>query len=288
MGGLSGFISASLIAVYMYSGWDTGILVNEETADPREKPGQSVVTSVIVLALMYAFLTFALQGAVQTKDLEANGDNALSYIAQVVSGSALAKYMILAVALSALGSTLASLVSGVRVTFAMGSDGVLPRQFGKTDSRFKTPVLATVIIGVIASIGVWLYTFGSSSVQDSFTTVVSVDGLLFALYYGLTGIATAVYYRKFAVSSPWTLVQLAVFPLAAAGSLAYIIVRSVEGLGGWSGRDLVSLYVMVGIGAAIMLYVQFRGRSDYFACRGRPIKPATEPAMAASGDSKAP
>ena len=148
----------------------------------------------------------------------------------------------------------------MRVTFAMGSDGVLPRQFGKTDSRFKTPVLATVIIGVIASIGVWLYTFGSSSVQDSFTTVVSVDGLLFALYYGLTGIATAVYYRKFAVSSPWTLVQLAVFPLAAAGSLAYIIVRSVEGLGGWSGRDLVSLYVMLGIGAAIMLYVQFRGQ----------------------------
>jgi hypothetical protein len=31
-----------------------------------------------------------------------------------------------------------------------------------------------------------------------FTTVVSVDGLLFALYYALTGIATAVYYRKLA------------------------------------------------------------------------------------------
>ena len=134
MGGISGFISASLIAVYMFSGWDTGILVNEETSDAREKPGQSVVISVIVLALMYAFLTFALQGAVHTKDLEANGDNALSYIAQVISGSALAKYMILAVALSALGSTLASLVSGVRVTFAMGSDGVLPRAFGRTDS----------------------------------------------------------------------------------------------------------------------------------------------------------
>ena len=192
---------------------------------------------------------------------EANGDNALSYIAQVISGSALAKYMILAVALSALGSTLASLVSGVRVTFAMGSDGVLPRQCSARRIRSSRPrVLATVIIGVIASIGVWLYTFGSSSVQDSFTTVVSVDGLLFALYYGLTGIATAVYYRKFAVSSPWTLVQLAVFPLAAAGFLAYIIVRSVEGLGGWSGRDLVSLYVMLGIGAAIMLYVRFRGQ----------------------------
>ncbi len=120
MGGISDFISASLIAVYMFSGWDTGILVNEETSYTREKPGQSVVVSVIVLALMYAFLTFALQCAVHTKNLENNGDTALSYIAQVIAGSALAKYMILAVDLSALGSTLASLVSGVRVTFAMG------------------------------------------------------------------------------------------------------------------------------------------------------------------------
>ena len=213
-----------------------------------------------------------------TKDLEANGDNALSYIAQVISGSALAKYMILAVALSALGSTLASLVSGVRVTFAMGSDGVLPRAFGRTDSKFKTPILATVIIGVIASIGVWLYTFGSGSVQDSFATVVSVDGLLFALYYALTGIATAVYYRKLASHrSVWTIVQLAVFPLAAAGFLAYIIVRSVEGLGGWSGRDLVSLYVMLGIGVAIMLYVRFTGGSDYFSLPRETYQPAAEP-----------
>ena len=46
-----------------------------------------------------------------------------------------------------------------------------------------------------AAIGVWLYTFGSSSVQDSFDTIVSF-GLLFALYYSLTGIATAMYLRS--------------------------------------------------------------------------------------------
>jgi amino acid transporter len=180
--------------------------------------------------------------------------------------------------LSALGSTLASLVSGVRVTFAMGADGVLPRLFGKTDARFKTPVLVTVIIGVIAAIGVWLYTFGSSSVVDSFDTVVSVDGLLFALYYALTGIATAVYYRKLASTGVWNIIHIVVFPLAAAGFLAYIIVRSVDGLGGWGGSDLVSLYVMIGIGVAIMLYVRFWGQSEYFKLPRETYQPDTEPA----------
>jgi hypothetical protein len=93
---------------------------------------------------------------------------------------------------------------------------------------------------------------------------VSVDGLLFALFYALTGIATAVYFRKLAIRSAWTFILVAVFPLAAATFLAYIMYRSVAALGGWSGRDLVSLYVMLGIGAVIMLYVRFAGTSDYF------------------------
>jgi amino acid transporter len=280
MGGVSGFVAASLIAVYLYSGWDTGILLNEETSDSRDKPGNSVVTSVIVLALMYAFLTFALQGAVHTSQLEA-APNALSYIAQVVSGSALAKYMILAVALSALGSTLASLVSGVRVTFAMGSDRVLPHAFARTHPVFKTPILATIVIGVIAAIGVWLYTFGSSSVQNSFDTVVSVDGLLFALFYALTGIATAVYFRKLARSSAWNFVLVAVFPIAAAAFLVYIMYRSVAGLGGWTGRDLVSLYVMLGIGVVIMLWVRFTGTSDYFKLPRETYQPSDAEALTA-------
>ena len=93
---------------------------------------------------------------------------------------------------------------------------------------------------MIAAIGVWLYTFGSSSVQNSFDTVVSVDGLLFALFYAMTGIATAVYFRKLARRSAWSFVLVALFPIAAAAFLVYIIYRSVAGLGGWSGSDLVS------------------------------------------------
>jgi hypothetical protein len=103
----------------------------------------------------------------------------LRNIAQQVAGSALATYMILAVGLSAIGSTLATLVSGVREVFAMGTDGVLPRALARSHPRFETPSLATVVLGVLAVIGTWIYILGSSSVQNSFSTIVSVDGLLF-------------------------------------------------------------------------------------------------------------
>jgi hypothetical protein len=40
---------------------------------------------------------------------------------------------------------------------------------------FKTPSPATVIIGVLAVIGTWIYILGSASVQSSFNKIVSID-----------------------------------------------------------------------------------------------------------------
>jgi hypothetical protein len=47
-------------------------------------------------------------------------------------------------------------------------------------------------------------------------------------------------------------------------------------VGGWSGRDLVSLYVMLGIGVAIMLYVRFWGGSDYFSLPRETYQPEAD------------
>jgi amino acid transporter len=285
LGGVSGFIAASLIAVYMFSGWDTGIMVNEETENARETPGNAVMLSVVVLALLYAFLTFAFQGAVSNRALQANGANALSYIAQQVAGSALAKYMILAVALSAVGSTLATLVSGVREAFAMGADGVLPRALARTHPRFKTPSLATVIIGVLAVIGTWIYILGSSSVQNSFNKIVSIDGLLFALFYAFTGITMVVYFRRMAAAGLRNAVSLLLIPLISTAFLLYVAWKSVPGLGGWASGNLISLYVLLGTGAVIMVVARASGSSDYFATPREVFQPeaARRPAVRAGG-----
>lgn len=265
MGGTSGFVAAALIAVYMFSGWDTAILVNEETENATQNPGTAVIISVLVLGFMFAFFTFAFQGAVHGKALQANGSNALSYIAQVLGGSALAKYMILAVLLSAVGSALASLVSAARITFAMGYDRVLPPVLARTSPRYLTPSVATVIMGVLAIAVTWLYSLGSSSVQDSFNTVVASVGLLFALFYAATGFAVAVYYRKLAVRGVLPFIELVVLPVGSALFLLYVSWKSVTtSLGGWTSQNMVYLYVMLAIGVAVMLYVRLRGTSQYF------------------------
>lgn len=263
LGGVGGLVAAALIAVYLFSGWDTAILLNEETTNPKVTPGNAVVTTVVVVGFMFAVLTFAFQGAVSTRALESHSD-ALSYVGQVRGGLWLGTYMVLAVGLSALGSTRATLVSGVRITFAMSADGVLPSVFGKTHATFKTPHVATIVVAGLAAAGVWIFSLGSNTVQASFTTMVSVDGLLFALFYALTGVATAVYFRKRVSRRRGSAILLVLMPALAAVFLFFISWDSVSGLGGWTGGSMVSLYVMFAIGAAVMAWGRWRARSAYY------------------------
>jgi len=282
LGGVTGFVNASLIAVYMYSGWDTAILLNEETEDARVNPGRAVITSVLTVAFLFTFFTFALQGAVKYGALQANGDNALTYIAGVLGNTALAKLMIITVLFSAIGSTLACIVAGGRVTFAMGFDKVLPPIFGRTHPTYKTPVAAMLAGATIAFVWIWLYAIGSST-QSVFDSVVSSVGLLFALFYAATGFAVAVYYRRLALQGVRPLLELGVFPVASALFLCYVIWRSIPDLGGWTGRNMEYLYVLLALGVALMAYAKWRNESDYF---DRPLE-AYDPASVGAGDAGA-
>lgn len=273
LGGTSGLTAGILIAVYMFSGWDTSIYVNEETDKSRVNPGRAVLVSVATLTFMYAFFTFAYQGAVKKGALLAHGSNALFYIVKQLAGSPWDKIMIAAVLFSIIGATQTALVSGARIAFAMGGDGTLPRALGKTHPVHKTPAVATLLFAGLALVVLWIYVLGSSSVQGAFDNVVSSVGLMFALFYAATGLGMAVYYRRLAVRSIRGFTELMAVPVLSAAFLLWVVVKSVPGLGGWGSTVMKLAYVMIGIGVVLMIIARARRQSDYFS---RPIE-AYEP-----------
>jgi amino acid transporter len=268
LGGTSGLVGGILIAVYMFSGWDTSIYVNEETDKARVNPGRAVLVSVGTLTFMYAFFTFAYQGAVKRGPLLAHGGNALFYIVKEVAGSPWDKLMVVAVLLSVIGATQTALVSGARIAFAMGSDGTLPRALGKSHPVHRTPAVATLLFAGLALIVLWVYVLGSSSVQGAFTNVISSVGLMFALFYAATGAGMAVYYRRLAVRSFRGFAELMVVPGLSAAFLLWVVIKSVPGLGGWASPVMKLAYVMIGVGVVLMIIARARG-SDYFS---RPVE----------------
>ena len=70
----------------------------------------------------------------------------------------------------------------------------------------------------------WVYLL-ATSVQNAFNDVVDITGLVFALFYVLTGLAGIVYYRRRIFSGARDAVILGVLPIASAAFLVWMVVK---------------------------------------------------------------
>jgi amino acid transporter len=261
IGGHGSAVAGLLIAVFIFSGWEGTLYVNEEVKRRRMNPGRAAILAVALLTIIYTLSVMGLQGAVSPARLQAHSTSALVYVAQALGGSGgWAKVMALSLALSVIAATLTNIVLTARIIYGMASYRALPEFLGAVSRRFATPAAASVLVGLVLIGLTWVYLL-ATSVQNAFTAVINVSGLLFGAFYILTALATIVYYRRRVVSSVWDGVILGVLPLAAAGFLAWILARSVQAA---PPSQVWSLVGVVVAGLLLMLAARFAWRSPFF------------------------
>ncbi|MDQ2805011.1 MAG: APC family permease, partial [Pseudomonadota bacterium] len=263
VGGHGSATAGFLIAVFMFTGWDGAIYVNEETRRRRINPGKAVLIAVALLAVVYFVATVGLQGAVSPKALAANVADAPVYIAQAIGGSGWAKVMALSITLSAIASTGAGIVVTARIVMDMANRRVLPPALGVVNRRFATPALASIVVGLLVIALAWIYLL-ATSVQNAFNDVVAITGLLFSLFYILTALATIAYYRRRLTAKPADGIMLGILPLAAAIFLAWIIIKSLLNA---PGAQRWSMLGIVLAGVVLMFVARFVLKSSFFQIR---------------------
>jgi amino acid transporter len=260
IGGHGGVVAGLLIAVFMFSGWEGTLYVNEEVRHRRTNPGRAAILAVAFLTIIYTLSVMGLQGAVSPGRLQAHSTSALTYVAQALGGASWAKVMALSLALSVIAATLTNIVLTARIIYGMASYRTLPQFLANVSRRFSTPAPASILVGLILIALTWVYLL-ATSVQNAFTAVVDVSGLLFAVFYILTALATIVYYRRRVLTGAWDALVLGVLPLAAAGFLALIVAKSVQNA---PMSQVWSLVGVVAAGLLLMLSARFVLRSPFF------------------------
>jgi amino acid transporter len=253
-------VAGFLIAVFIFTGWDGTLYVNEEVRHRRINPGRAAILAVVLLAIIYTLSEVGLQGVVSPAKLQANSADALVYIAQAMGGGGWAKAMALALALSVIATTGTGIVLTARIVYGMASYRTLPEFLANVSRRFSTPVAASIIVGVLIIGLTWVYLL-TTSVQNAFNDVVDVTGLLFAVFYILTALATIVYYRRRVFTNVKEAVILGILPLAAAGFLGWIVVKSLQTA---PATQIWSLIGIVVLGVILMLVARFILQSPFF------------------------
>jgi amino acid transporter len=273
IGGHGDVVGGFLIAVFAFSGWDGSVYVNEEVKHRRVNPGRAALIAVALLAVLYTLAQVGLQGVVSAKNLQANQASALVYVAQALGGSGWSKVMALAIALSVIATTGTGIVVGARITYGMASYRTLPEFLGNVSRRFSTPAVASIAFGLVVTALAWVYLL-ATSVQNAFSYVVDLTGILFAIFYIVTALACVVYYRRRVISNGWDTIMLGILPLGSAGFLGWMTEKSVVAAP-WPERW--SLVGIVGAGLIAMLAARFVLKSEFFHTRresdpGEPAK----------------
>ena len=221
----SAFAAGLLITLFIYWGWDTTAAVNEESANPTEQPGRATILSVFILVGTYVLVTIAAQALHGAEYLAEQGEgDVLAALANEVLGSPLDKLMIIAVLTSAAASTQTTILPTARTALSMGAKGALPGFWARIHPRFLTPTNATIWMGILSI--VWY--IGLKLVSENiYYDALTALGLMIAFYYGLTGYASAIYYRKVLFRSVKNFVGMGLLPLTGGVILTWAFFQSI-------------------------------------------------------------
>jgi amino acid transporter len=282
----SALVSGVLIAVFIYWGWDSTVTVNEESRDSTEGPGKAALLATVILLAIYVIVSIAAQAYDGPKTLIDNQDDVLSVLGTEVFGSPLDKLLIIAVLTSAAASTQTTILPTARTSLSMARAGAMPKGLGDVHPRFLTPHVSTILMGVLSI--VWYVGLTIISENILFDSIAAL-GLMIAFYYGLTGFACTIYYRRQLTRSLKSFLLIGVGPTLGGLILAAIFVKSCVDLSdpanSESGDSWFGLGppLVIGLGflllGVVLMFVWNAGHPAFF--RRRP-EVAAEPAEGTS------
>jgi amino acid transporter len=249
-------VDGILLGIFIYWGWDSGVAVNEESRDRTRGPGKAAILSTVILLLIYVVVTAAAQAYHGTAFLANNSDDVLNALGTGVMGSGLDKLLIICVLTSASASTQTTILPTARTTLSMARWDAIPQAFGRVHPRFMTPTFSTLLMGGLSILWtVALLAFNPN--QDVLGDTISALGFAVCFYYGFTGLACAVYFRRDLLRSVRSFFLAGVIPVAGGLMMAYVAIKAY-GYYNTAGNNYskpvlgIQTPIFVGIGGLIL------------------------------------
>ena len=147
---LHGVLAATVIVVLSYLGFDAVSTLSEESKNPRKSVPRGTVLSIIGGGAIFIILTY-FAGVAYPNYQKLNSSTAFLDILKGLGGTPLKDLGIIAIVISfGLACSLEGQAAIARILFSMGRDGILPKQLAVVHPRWRTPWVATTLIGVVS------------------------------------------------------------------------------------------------------------------------------------------
>ena len=141
-----------LVAVYDYGGYYSVCFLGGEVREPQKTIPRAVIGSILICATLYVLMNVSVLGVIPWREmLGERGLQQRQFIMAVfierLYGHTAASIMVLLIALAALCSIFALLLSQSRIPFAAARDGNFPRWFAALHPKHRIPQHALLALG---------------------------------------------------------------------------------------------------------------------------------------------
>lgn len=170
---LPAVLAGSAILCLSFLGFDAVSTLSEEARDARRTIPRAIMLSAVIGGGLFIVISYV--GHLVFPDYTAftDLDSAALDVMRAAGGGFLVAFFIAAYVAGCFASAMASQASVSRILYAMGRDTILPRRFfGVLHPRFRTPVPATVLVGLLSCIAL-VIDLGLAAAMISFGALVA-------------------------------------------------------------------------------------------------------------------
>ncbi|HWA04762.1 MAG TPA: amino acid permease [Rhizomicrobium sp.] len=145
-----GVLGAAAIVFFAFYGFDTVSTAAEETKNPGRNLTIGIVGSMALCTAIYVIVATVAVGAMSYTQFSTTHDAApLVYILQSLDHGAAAQIVAAAVVIAIPSVILVLMYGQSRIFFVMARDGLLPQRLATVSKTRGTPVLMTVLTGLV-------------------------------------------------------------------------------------------------------------------------------------------
>ena len=260
---IASFGLALISILWVYDGWADVTFVSGEVKRPsRNLPLALIVGTGSVLAI-YLLINLAYLRVLDINQISGSKLVAADAAYRIVGAPAV-RLVSLAVMISAFGTLNGSMMTGPRIFFAMGDEGLFLRRIAAVHRRLKTPYVAISLAAVLAVVFVMVRTF--EQLADTFVLGI------WPFYAGGVAAVYTLRRRRPELARPYKVlgypVTPAIFLLAAMFLLGNAVVDDVKNViiyirtgtaaAGTGGTLLVFTIILAGI-PVYLLWCRLRG-----------------------------
>ncbi|MGI8885291.1 MAG: APC family permease [Pyrinomonadaceae bacterium] len=178
------FSSAILLLIYAFVGFEAAVIPAGETKDPQRNVPFALLTALAFCAVLFIIIQIV---AIGTLPELAQSERPLADAAGRFLGSFGAAFIVVGALVSILGNLNGGFLAASRIPFAMAEQGEVPRIFGATHEKFKTPYISLLITAAAMLV---------LTVQSSFISALTIATITRLLVYATTCASLPIFRRQ--------------------------------------------------------------------------------------------